>query len=74
MGHGNISINVPPDLDYRKDEFEFEKRTFITFYDEHRRDKSDVFEIKISIDGLSMLVKKFQALVFPEIIKDMGNV
>lgn len=74
LGHGNISINVPPDLDYRKDEFEFEKRTFITFYDEDRRDKSNVFEIEISIDGLSALVKKFEGLVYPKIIEDTGLV
>lgn len=74
LGHGNISINVPPDLDYRKGEFEFEKRTFITFYDEDRRDKSDVFEIEISIDGLSALVKKFEGLVYPKIIEDTGLV
>ena len=74
MGHGNILINVPHDLDYRKDEFEFEKRTSIKFYDEDPRDKSDVFEIEIPIAGLSTLVKKFQGLVYPEIIKDMGQV
>ena len=74
LSHGNISIDVPHDLDYRKDEFEFEKRTSIKFYDENKRDKSDVFEIEISIDGLSALVKKFQGLVYPEIIKDMGQV
>ncbi len=74
LGHGNMSIDVPHDLDYRKDEFEFEKRTFIKFSDENSRDKSDVFEIEISIDGLSALVKKFQGLVYPEIIKDIGQV
>ena len=74
LGHGNTSINVPPDLDYRKSEFEFEKRTFITFHDKNWKDKSDVFEIEISIDGLSKLVKTFQGLVYPEIIKDMGQV
>lgn len=74
LGHGNMSIDVPHDLDYRKDEFEFEKRTSIRFYDEDPKDKSDVFEIEISIDGLSALVKKFQGLVYPEIIKDMGQV
>lgn len=74
LGHGNISINVPHDLDYRKDEFEFEKRTFIRFYDEDLWDKADVFEIEISIDGLKALVKKFQGLVYPEIIKDLGQV
>ena len=47
-------------------------RTFIRFCDEDPGDKSDVFEIEISIDGLSALVKKFQGLVYPEIIKDMG--
>lgn len=72
LGHGNMSIDVPHDLDYRKDEFEFEKRTFIRFYDEDPSDKSDVFDIEISIDGLSALVKKFQRLVYTEIIKDMG--
>ena len=74
LGHGNMSINVPHDLDYRKDEFEFEKRTSVRFYDEDPRDKSDVFEIEISIDTLFALVKKFQGLVYPEIIKDMGQV
>ena len=74
LGHGNISINVPQDLDYRDDEFAFEKGTFITFYDENQRDKSDVFEIEISIDGLSKLVKAFQALVYPEILKDIKQV
>lgn len=74
LGHGNMSINVPHDLDYRKDEFEFERKTSIRFYDEDPRDKSDVFEIEISIDGLYALVKKFQELVFPEIIKDMEQV
>lgn len=74
LGHGNMSIDVPHDLDYRKDEFEFEKRTSIRFYDEDQRDKSDVFEIEMSINGLSALVKKFQGLVYPEIIKDMEKV
>jgi hypothetical protein len=74
LGHANISIEVPHDLDYRKDEFEFEKRTLIRFHDENPRDKSDVFEIEISIDGLVALVKKFQKLVYPEIIKDVGQV
>jgi len=74
LGHGNMSIDVPHDLDYRKDEFEFEKRTSIRFYDEDQRDKSDVFEIEISIDGLSALVKKFQGLVYPEITKDLEKV
>jgi len=74
LGHGNMSIDVPHDLDYRKDEFEFEKRTSIRFHDEGQRDKSDVFEIEISIDGLSALVKKFQELVYPEIIKDLEKV
>lgn len=73
LGHGNISMDVPCNLDYRKDKFEFEKRTFIKFYDEDSRDKFDVFEIEISIDGLSALVKKFQGLVYPEIIKDMDR-
>ncbi len=70
LGHGNISINVPHDLDYRKDEFEFEKRTSVKFYDEDPRDSFDVFEIEISIEGLSMLVKKFQGIAYREIIKD----
>ena len=74
LGHGNMAINVPHGLDYRKDEFEFEKRTSIRFHDEDQRDKSDVFEIEMSIDGLSALVKKFQGLVYPEIRKDMGKV
>jgi hypothetical protein len=73
LGHGNISIDVPHDLDYRKDAFDFEKRSFIRFYDEDPRDKSDVFEIEISIYGLSALVKKFQGLVYPKIIKDLGQ-
>jgi hypothetical protein len=58
-----ILINVPHDLDYRKDEFEFEKRTSIKFYDEDPRDKSDVFEIEMPIAGLIVLVKKFHGLV-----------
>jgi hypothetical protein len=74
LGHGNMLIDVPRDLDYRKDEFEFEKRTFIRFYDEDPKDKSDVFEIEITIAGLSAMVKKFQELVYPEIIKDIGQV
>jgi hypothetical protein len=74
LGHGNISIDVPADLDYRKDEFELEKRTSIRFYDQDRRDESDVFEIEIPIAGLSELVKKLHGLVYPEIIKDMGQV
>lgn len=71
LGHGNISIEVPNDLDYRKDEFAFEKGSSIRFYDEDLREKSDVFEIEIPIDGLSALVKKFQGLVYPQIIKGM---
>lgn len=30
LGHGNISINVPHDLDHRKDEFEFEKKPLLS--------------------------------------------
>jgi hypothetical protein len=74
LAHGNMSINVPHDLDYRKYEFEFEKRTFIKFHDEDPRDKSDIFEIEISVEDLSTLVKKFQGLVYPEIIKDIERV
>jgi hypothetical protein len=74
LGHGNISINVPHDLDYRKDEFEFEKRTTVKFYDEDQRDSSDIFEIEISIEGLSMLVKEFQGIAYREIIKDINSV
>jgi len=74
MGHGNILINMSHDLDYRKDEFDFEKRTSIKFYDEDPRDKSDVFEIEIPIAGLTVLVKKFHGLVYPGIIKDMKQV
>jgi len=70
LGHGNISINVPHDLDYRKDEFEFEKRTTVKFYDKDQRDSSDVFEIEISIEGLSILVKKFHGIAYLEIMKD----
>lgn len=74
LGHGNIIIEVPHDLEYKKDEFEFEKRTLIKFQDEDIRDKSDIFCIEISIDGLSSLVKKLQGLVYPEILKDMKTV
>lgn len=74
LGHGNISINVPHDLDYRKDEFEFEKRTTVKFYDKDQRDSSDVFEIELSIEGLSMLVKKFQEIAYREIIRDINDV
>jgi hypothetical protein len=74
LGHGNMSIDVPHDLDCRKGDFEFEKRTSIRFYDEDQRDKSDVFEVEVSLDGLPALVKKFQGLVYPEVIKDMGEV
>jgi len=74
LGHGNISINVPHDLDYRKDEFEFEKRTTVKFYDKDQRDSSDVFEIEISTEGLSMLVKKFHGIAYREIMKDINRV
>lgn len=74
LGHGNISINVPHDLDYRKDEFEFEKKTTVKFYDKDQRDSSDVFEIEISIEGLSMLVKKFHGIAYREIMKDINRV
>lgn len=74
LGHGNISINVPHDLNHRKDDFEFEKRTIIKFYDEDFRDSSDIFEIEISIEGLSMLVKKFQAIAYQEATKNIENV
>lgn len=70
LAHGNISINVPHDLDYRKDEFEFEKRTTVKFYDKDQ----DVFEIELSIEGLSTLVKKFQEIAYREIIKDINSV
>lgn len=73
LGHGNFSINVPHDLDYLKNEFEFEKRTSVKFYKKNPRDGSFVFEIEISIEGLSMLVKKFHAIAYQEIIKDTGG-
>ena len=73
LGHGNISINVPHDLEYRKNEFEFEKRTSVKFYDKNPRDSSDVFEIEMSIEGLSMLVKKFHAIAYQKIVKDTGG-
>lgn len=57
-----------------KGEFELEKRTSIVFHDEDRRDKSDVFETEISIEGLYALVKKFHELAYTEIIKDIGQV
>jgi hypothetical protein len=74
LGHGNISIKVPDNLDYRKSELEFEKKTVIGFYDEDLRDKADLFAIEISIEGLAALVKKFQGLVCPEIINALGRV
>jgi len=74
LGHGNISINVPHDLDYRKDKFEFEKRTTVKFYDKNQRDSSDVFEIEISIERLSILVKKFHGIAYRAIMKDINRV
>ncbi len=74
LGHGNISIKVPHDLDHKKDEFDFEKRTTVKFFDSDPRDSSDVFEIEISIEGLSAMVKKFQEIAYREIIKDIGTV
>jgi len=74
LGHGNMAIEVPHDLDYKKDEFEFEKRTVIKFHDEDQRDKSDTFDIEISIDGLISLVKKFQGIVYPSILEEMKTV
>ena len=71
LGHGSITINVPHDLDYRRDEFEFEKRTSIKFKDVNPNDKSDVFEIEISIEGLAAFVKKFHGLVYPVIIEEI---
>jgi len=71
LGHGNIKINVPHDLDYRKDEIDLEKRISIRFYDEDYRDKSDVFDIEMSIQDLSALVKKFQGFVYPQIINEI---
>lgn len=69
-----MAIEVPHDLDYKKDEFEFEKRTVIKFHDEDQRDKSDTFDIEISIDGLISLVKKFQGIVYPSILEEMKTV
>lgn len=72
LGHGSVEVNVPPDLDYRKDEFEFEKRTTVRFIDENSKDKTDLFEIEMPIDDLYMLVKKFHGIVFSEIIGDQN--
>ncbi|PKO02873.1 MAG: hypothetical protein CVU43_05490 [Chloroflexi bacterium HGW-Chloroflexi-5] len=71
LGHGNIKINVPHNLDYRKDEVDFERRILIRFYDEDYQDKSDVFDIEMSIKDLSALVKMFQSFVYPQIINGM---
>jgi len=69
LGHGNITINVPHDLDYKKDEFDFEKRSSIVFKDENVRDRSDVFSIEVTIYSLVTLVTTFYEVVYPEIGK-----
>lgn len=69
LGHGNIAFNVPHDLDYKKDEFDFEKRGSIVFKDENFRDKSDVFCIEVSIYHLIKLITKFHEVVYSEIDK-----
>ena len=69
LGHGNITINVPHDLDYKKDEFDFEKRSSIVFKDENVRDKSDVFCIEVPIYSLITLITTFHEVVYLKIGK-----
>ena len=70
LGHGNILFNVPSDLGKnRKDELEFEKRVTIKYFDKNKKDHADTFEIEMPLLHLTMMVKRFHAIAYQQVIK-----
>ncbi len=68
LGHGHISIDIPSDLSRNEsDKYDFEKKVTMRFHDENQRKPGDIFDIEITLFGLSTAVKKFHSIAYPHV-------
>ena len=69
LGHGNILIDVPVDVQKNKtDKSDFEKKITLKFHDENMRKPGDTFDIEITLFALSTAIEKFHGIACPHVI------